>query len=218
VLGAELAQPRRADFLARLDQDLQVEAQPAVAGAQDLLERGQVDRVLALVVRGAAAVPAILADSHVPRIEPGAPPAGLGEHHVGVTVGQDRRQPVRLVPARDQERAAAAVVRDAGGGAQPACGRNHFLLQVSEQVRAAPGRGTLSREGDPAAEVGQEPAGVEVVSGGGDGQGSGHPLSRSPGPGRWQGLHQHRARPRPGLGPGPAGGAGHADGLATLIP
>jgi hypothetical protein len=54
VLRAELAQPGRAGFLAGLNEDCQVEAQPAAAGVQDLVKRGQVDGVLTLVVSGSA--------------------------------------------------------------------------------------------------------------------------------------------------------------------
>ena len=52
---AHLAQAGRADLLAGLDQHLEVEAEPA-ARRDRRVDRGEVDRVLALVVRGAPAV------------------------------------------------------------------------------------------------------------------------------------------------------------------
>ena len=57
VALADLAQAGRADLLAGLDQHLGVEAEPAALGDHDP-ERGEVDRVLALVVGDAAAVDA----------------------------------------------------------------------------------------------------------------------------------------------------------------
>src|SRR5712692_4993603 len=61
VLGAQLAQSGRTDFLAHLDQDLDVEAEPSALG-EHRRERRDIDAVLSLVVRAAAAVPAIALD------------------------------------------------------------------------------------------------------------------------------------------------------------
>ena len=182
--GAEFPQPGGAGLLARLDQDRQVEAEPAAPRAQHLLQRGQVDGVLALVIGGSPAVPAILLDRDLPRVKPGAPAVLLGQHHIGVTVGQHRRQPGRLPPVRDQQRPAAGirVVQDPGRGAEPVRRRNHFLLQVRQQVRAPPGGPAFCPEPHPAGEIGQEGTRVEIVSRLSNSHGPGHQPSRPPRP------------------------------------
>ncbi len=59
VGGDELAQAGGAALLGHLQHDLHVEAELAVALRDHGFERGDVQRVLALVVGGAAAVPAV---------------------------------------------------------------------------------------------------------------------------------------------------------------
>ena len=65
VLLAQLAQSRRADLFTHLDQEFDVEAEPA-AFFKHRRERGNVDAVLALVVGGAAAVDAVALDLERP--------------------------------------------------------------------------------------------------------------------------------------------------------
>src|SRR5687768_12587551 len=65
---AQLTQARRAHLLAHLDQILGVEAEPA-ADFEHGAKRADVDRVLALVVDHAAAVPAVTALRQTPRRE-----------------------------------------------------------------------------------------------------------------------------------------------------
>src|ERR1051326_2656898 len=72
VLPADFAQPRRADLLARLDQERRIESEPP-ARLQHTAERRQVDRVLALVVGGAAAVEPTPLLLYPPRREPRLP-------------------------------------------------------------------------------------------------------------------------------------------------
>ncbi|MNP36950.1 hypothetical protein D3C76_1303730 [compost metagenome] len=67
VGGTERIQARRAFFFAHFQQQFDVETQLAVASLERLFQRGQVDQVLAFVVRGAAAVPAIAFDRDLPR-------------------------------------------------------------------------------------------------------------------------------------------------------
>ena len=69
---AQLAQARRAGFLAHLDQVLGVEAQTP-ARVQHVGQRLQVDRVLALVVGDAAAVPAAIGLGQRPGRQAGLP-------------------------------------------------------------------------------------------------------------------------------------------------
>src|SRR5579859_7655300 len=59
--GAYLVQVGRADLLSHLDQEFGIEAELAAAGLAHGLKRGEVDRVLTLVVGGAAAIDAVVA-------------------------------------------------------------------------------------------------------------------------------------------------------------
>ena len=58
---ADLAQIRRADLLAHLDDEFGIEAEPAAARLAHRAQRRQIDAVLALVVGGAAAIDAVAA-------------------------------------------------------------------------------------------------------------------------------------------------------------
>src|SRR5215469_10606846 len=64
-LAADFAQAGRADFLPGLQQEDRVEAETATR-LQHSFERGDVDRVLALVVSGAAAVETVAAPGQLP--------------------------------------------------------------------------------------------------------------------------------------------------------
>ena len=98
---AELAQPGRADLLAHFDQQLRVEAEPP-ARREHPPERREVDRVLALVVGGAAPVPAAAAADDLPRRAAVAPLAVVARDDVAVAVGQHRRQR-RILDALGEE-------------------------------------------------------------------------------------------------------------------
>ncbi len=75
-------------FLAGLDQPGGVESQPAIARPQDFAQRRQVDGVLALVVGGAAAVPAVALGGQPPGRQAVAPLLVVAAHHVAVGVHQ----------------------------------------------------------------------------------------------------------------------------------
>ncbi len=66
---AQLAQSRRTGLLAGLEQHARVEAEMPARG-EHLLERREIDRVLALVVGRAAAIPALALARELPRREP----------------------------------------------------------------------------------------------------------------------------------------------------
>ena len=97
--STQRAQARRSGFLAGLDQPLHVEAQPAARG-QHPAQRREVDAVLALVVRGAAAVPAVALHGQRPRREARAPLRVVAQHDVAVAVHEDRGQRVVFVTRR----------------------------------------------------------------------------------------------------------------------
>src|SRR5712691_2621162 len=111
VLPAHLAQARRADLLAGLDQEDRIEAEPA-ARLEDAVERGEVDRVLALVVGGAAAVEPVALLLQAPWRQPVTPLRLQPADHVAMAVAEHGRRGARLAPLGDQDRSTAYRVVD----------------------------------------------------------------------------------------------------------
>ena len=109
VFGDELAQAGRTAFLAGFQDQLQVEAQCAAAFGQHGFQRGQVQGVLALVVGGAAAVPAVGFLGQHPGRQARAPLVLQAADGVAVAVGQDGRAVRALQPFGEQDRAEAGV-------------------------------------------------------------------------------------------------------------
>jgi hypothetical protein len=103
---AHRAKARRADLLADFHQQLDVEPKLAPL-PEDLRERGKIDRVLALVVGGAAPVPAIAFDADLPWRKPVAPLRIVAVDDVAVTIGENRRTIVAFMPLREKKRRAA---------------------------------------------------------------------------------------------------------------
>ena len=85
---AQLSQTRRTELLAHLDQKLDVEAQTTSLGEHGG-NRGDVDRVLALVVGRAAPVPALAFDSQRPGRQPRAPERIESADGVAMAINQD---------------------------------------------------------------------------------------------------------------------------------
>src|SRR5262249_2313652 len=139
-----------------------VEAELA-AGGERGLDGGEVDRVLALVVRGTAAVEPVALARQLPGIEPGAPAALLAADHVAVAIGEDSNELGILDALGDQERAVGLRIRvGLPGEAEPGEARPDLFGKVALQLGAA--RRVLALGGDrhAAREVGEEPALVEV--------------------------------------------------------
>jgi hypothetical protein len=107
VRGAEGLESGRAGFLAGLDEPGDVDAEPAAAQREHLAQRSEIDRVLALVVGGAAAVKALAVLRQRPRAGAAGPARILAVNHVAVAVYQHGRQGLGLVAAGDQERPGA---------------------------------------------------------------------------------------------------------------
>src|ERR1700716_1752966 len=99
-------QTRRTELLAHFDEQFRVEAE-ASAGVEYPAKRGEVDRVLALVVRGAAAVPAAVDGGHGPRRTAIAPLLVVTGNDVAVAVDQHRRPPGILHALGEQHRRCA---------------------------------------------------------------------------------------------------------------
>jgi len=97
------AQSRRPDLLAHLEQKLGVEAETS-ARLEHPPERREIDRVLSLVVGGAAAVPAAIADRHLPRRASLAPLIVVARHHVAVAIDEHGRQRRALETFREEHR------------------------------------------------------------------------------------------------------------------
>ena len=144
------AQPRRSGFLAGLQQQLHVEAQPAARG-QDLAQRRDVDAVLALVVRGAAPVPAIAVHGQRPRRETRAPLRVVPQHDVAVAVHEDRRAARRLRAARQAGtgRARDRILDDAKREAQRGKRGADFVREVAAQIGKRIAALALRAMGDP---------------------------------------------------------------------
>ena len=161
---AHFAQARRADLLAGLDQHLEVEAEPA-ARLDRRVDRGEVDRVLALVVRRPPAVEPLAFGRERPRGETGAPLRFLAADHVAVPVGEDRDCRRILDALGEQERAAAGrgVVQDPAAKAEPLEARLHLAGQVARELGRPIRVLALGRDRDAAPEIGGEAAVVEVA-------------------------------------------------------
>ncbi len=174
LLTQEL-QARRADLLAGLDQHLEVEAE-AAARAQHRLERCQVDRVLALVVGGAAAVDAAAFAPELPGLETRAPFALLAADHVAMAVGEHRRRRLFLNALGDEERAVLAgrIGQDPALEAHALQALGELGLEVFGKRGGALGVLAFRGDGDAALEVLEEAAFVEVALGGVDGLRTAH--------------------------------------------
>ena len=103
VLRAELLQSGRADFLSRLYEYFQVEPQHPSRGNRRR-HGAKVDRMLALVVGGAAAVEPVALALQLPGIEPGLPACILAADHVAVAIGKNRDERWVFDALGDQER------------------------------------------------------------------------------------------------------------------
>ena len=135
---ADASQPGRADFLAHLEQQLRIEAEPA-ARRQHLPERREVDRVLALVVGRAAAVPAAAVHRDFPRRTAAGPLAVVAGDDVAVAVDQHRRQRRILAALGEQHRRRAGdgVVPERPAKAHRRNTRADFVGQVAHEVRGS---------------------------------------------------------------------------------
>ena len=160
----EIAQADRAAFLAGLQHQLQVEPEFSATLRQHRLQRGQVQRVLTLVVRAAAAIPAppplaIVFLGEPPRIEARAPLVLQSPHRIAMAVGQDRR-PLRILDpfgSQDRTEAGARIGMDGDGEAHAFQPRRYRRIEVALHVglvsRVLRGAGDRHQFGQPVAEA-----------------------------------------------------------------
>ena len=118
--GDQLGQALGAGFLAHLDDELGIEAEPAAALGPHGVERRHVEGVLALVVGGAAAVEAVAVAGRDPRAFALGPLVLQAADDVAVAVAEHRRQRGILDVGREQHRPLVRqrVVVDARGEAE----------------------------------------------------------------------------------------------------
>ena len=175
VVAAHFAKAQRTDLLAHLDEDLGVEAE-AAPRVQHRLQGGDVDGVLALVVGGAAAVPAIAPFGQAPRRQAFEPLVVLAAGDVAVAVGEYRGKAVRFVAFGKEEGACRRhrVLQDAAAETEFLQTRLHLVDHVGPEGIGPGRRLAFSGDGDAAFQVIEETAIVEIGGCGGDGVGSAH--------------------------------------------
>ena len=172
----QIAQAGGAAFLARLDEQLGVEAEPSASRRHHRGEGCDVDAVLAFVVGRAASIPAIALDDERPGAEPLAPGALLAAHDVAMAVDQDGRQIGAFLALGDQERAEAGdgIVQDRARKAQLRQIGRDLLLEVGAKCAEAALVLAFGRRGEAAGEIGTEAAGGIMGGGAVDGVLAGH--------------------------------------------
>ena len=175
MLLAQLAQPRRAGFLAHFKQQLEVEPQAPVAGLEHLLQGGEVDAVLALVIGGAAAVPALAFQGQIPRVEAFAPLLGIAWHHIAMAVAEHGAQR-RVFQARgNQERPTGLrVAQHLAVKTQALQQRLDFFHQVTQQFAGVGGVLAVTAKRHPAPQVLFKVAVVQVLADASEGSLLGH--------------------------------------------
>ncbi len=185
MLGADLAQSRRAGLLAHLDQPFGVEAEPTARG-NHRAHGGDADGVLALVVGDAATVvAAVLFREHEGR-EPLRPARLEPADDVAVTVAKHGRQMRGLDALRGEERPARFRMREQPAAeAQRLERRHHLGIEITLELVGAIGILARGRDRDPPREVGLEAARVEIGFGEPDGGVPAHAAAVPPSY-RWQ--------------------------------
>ncbi|RMS12091.1 hypothetical protein ALP75_200844 [Pseudomonas syringae pv. actinidiae] len=167
VCLAERAEAGRAVFFAHFQQQFDVETQRAVACLEGLFQGGQVDQVLALVVRGATAVPAITALNDFPRRQARLPLRVIAAHHITMAVAEQGRQR-RVFDAGGDHQGPAPVHRvvvHLDAETKPLDVRGDELVQVTIKLRQARGLLALGGISDAVAEQGEKGAVVELLGG-----------------------------------------------------
>jgi hypothetical protein len=174
VLLTHLAQARGADLLTGLDQQLHIEVELA-ARLQHRRQRADIDRVLALVVGGAATIEALALRLYLPGREALAPLRLLAADDVTMAVAEDGDELGVLDALGQQERAASRdrVGQDAAGEAQALERGRHLGRQIGFKIGPAGRVLAFSGDGHAAAEIGHETAVVEIAGGRGNGLGPG---------------------------------------------
>ncbi len=137
LLPANLAQTGRADLLAGLQQQDRVEPKPS-ARLQHGFEGREVDRMLALIVGGAAAVEPVALPGQLPRRQSVAPLRLKPANHIAVAIAEHRGRRPLLAPLGDEDGAAAyRIVEDFVLKAEPHQGWRDLVVEIGAEYRAA---------------------------------------------------------------------------------
>ena len=173
--GAYRVQPRGAHLLSGFEKQVDVESEPAAAGREHARERAEIDRMLALVVGCAAAVPAVAFDGDRPWIARLAPLCVVAEDDIAMAVHENGRQIGGFAASREQERSASGnrivnhslVVRkrdlNAARETQALRGRQQFVGEITAELCGSLGVLALGSVGDATAEVRAKRARIEIV-------------------------------------------------------
>ena len=164
MLRTDFAQSRRADLLAGFDQHLEVEAEPA-ARREHRLDRGEVDRVLPLVVGGAAAVETVAFARQLPGVESGAPLRFLAADDIAMAVGEYRDLRGIFHPLGEQERSALGqrVLEQPAAEPEPLQAGLHLRREIAREFAFAVRILALGGNRDAACQVAAEAALVEIT-------------------------------------------------------
>ena len=173
VPDAKLVQAGGAHFLSHLDENFRVEAEPAALG-QDGCERCDIDAVLSLVVCRAATIQALTLDGEHPRRKSGAPQIIEPAHRVAVPMDQHRERGVLLHALGHQERRTRWVVQNARGESERSEARHHLVFEIAPQCGSAFRLLAGAGNGDPAPQIDEKFAAVEIGVRAGDGGGAAH--------------------------------------------
>ena len=162
---ADLAQIRRADLLAGLDDEFGIEAELAAARLANRTQRRQIDAVLALVVGGAAAIDALAFGGRLPRIEIVAPFAGHAVDDVAMAVGEHGRaaRHPRDSPPADKGPCRSAI-RSIGSRNRAAKMPAAVLYEIGAQAQSPAGVLAFGLIGDPAVEFVEKFAGMKMLA------------------------------------------------------
>src|SRR5205823_3081919 len=176
--AAYCAQPRRSDLLAGLDQKDRVETKPTTH-LQHQFERRHVDRVLTLIVGGAATVEPLAHRFEFPGRKAFMPLRLEAADDIAMAVAKDGRRGTRPAPLGDQHRTAVhGIVDQLARKPEPRKGRRDLISEIGAQHRRTLLDLALGRDRNAASKIGGKTALVEISFGGGDGGGAAHNLSR----------------------------------------
>lgn len=132
----QISQAGGAPLLAHLDQIFGVETKPA-ACLEHGFQRRHIDRMLPLVVGGAAPIPPAIAFRHHKGRKALGPALILPAHHIPVAVSQHGRQRVALETLGDQKRQIRRrVTQDGAEETHGGESGQHFLFQIKRQLLA----------------------------------------------------------------------------------
>ena len=177
-------------FFARLDHEFRIETEPPPR-RQRGRHGAHIERVLSLVVGGAAAVQLVAALGDRPGIEPFVPLVGIAQNNVAMAIAQHGRQPGVLDPFGQQDRTAARdrVVENRTAVPHRLEGGPDLLHKITLQIRQPIGILAFRRNRHAAAQDFQILSIIETCEGARDRRFTAHDAARSASRYRWHSTH-----------------------------